>query len=131
MLVRKYSHFVRIHKLLIFTHPHSVQGKEIDVLFVEGIHVFQCPELFDMKIFVDVDSDERLGRRIERDTNHRGRTLHSVLLEWRKFVKPNFDRIIFLTKRFADVIVPRGAQNKMCLGMVKSHILHAISDNLR
>jgi uridine kinase len=104
-------------------------GKAIDVLFVEGIHVFQCPDLFDIKIFVDVDSDERLCRRIERDIVVRKRTLESVLLEWKKFVKPNFDNIIFPTKKYADVIVPHGADNQMCLDMVKSHIIGLFRDD--
>lgn len=98
------------------------KGSNIRVLFVEGIHVFQRPELFDLKIFVDVDSDERLARRILRDTKYRGRTHEGSIAEWRNFVKPNYDNIIFPTKRFADVIIPRGGGNTIAFNMVSSYI---------
>lgn len=105
---------------------HFYDGRSLDVLFVEGIHIFQRPELFDVKVFVDVDADERLSRRISRDTSHRGRTTQQVLEEWSRFVKPNYDNIISSTKRFADVIVPRGAENTVCIGMIRSSILELL-----
>jgi uridine kinase len=105
---------------------HTYDGAKLDVIFVEGIHTFQRPDLYDIRIFVDVDSDERLSRRIKRDTMHRGRTVQQVLEEWDKFVKPNYDNIISSTKRFADVIVPRGSQNTVCVNMIKSHILEML-----
>lgn len=101
---------------------HTFDGSSLDVLFVEGIHIFQTPELFDIKVFVEVDADERLSRRLLRDTMHRGRTVNQVLDEWERFIKPNYDHIIVSTKRYADIIVPRGAQNEVSIEMIKSHI---------
>ena len=101
---------------------HIYIGAQLDVLFVEGIHIFQRPQLFDIKIFVDVDDDERLIRRILRDTKTRGRTLQQVIDEWQRFVKPNFDTIISSTKRFADLIVPHGAHNEISIDMIKDHL---------
>lgn len=98
-------------------------GKYIDVLFVEGIHVFQRPELFDLKIFVDVDSDERLARRILRDTKERGRTFEGSIAEWRNFVKPSYDNIISKTKPFADIIIPRGGGNEVAFNMISAHLI--------
>lgn len=107
-------------------YKHSYDGSSLDVLFVEGIHIFQRPHLFDIKVFVDVDADERLSRRVLRDTMHRGRTVNQVLDEWERFVKPNYDHIIVSTKRYADIIVPRGSQNDVSIEMIKSHIIGMI-----
>lgn len=101
---------------------HHYNGKDLDVLFVEGIHVFQCPELFDLKVFVDVDADERLARRILRDTQDRGRTHEGSITEWRNFVKPNYDGIISQTRIHADIIVPRGGGNQIAFKMISSYI---------
>ncbi len=101
---------------------HVYIGSQLDVLFVEGIHVFQRPQLFDIKIFVDVDADERLIRRIQRDTVSRGRTVQQVIDEWQKFVKINYDTIISATKRFADIIIPHGAHNDISIQIINDHL---------
>jgi len=101
---------------------HTFDGNHLDVLFVEGIHVFQRPDLYDLKIFVDVDADERLARRILRDTRVRGRTHEGSIAEWRNFVKPNYDKIISQTRVCADIIIPRGGGNSLAFQMVSSHI---------
>lgn len=112
---------------LTVNNKHHFDGSTTDVLFVEGIHVFQRPDLFNLKIFVDVDSDERLARRILRDTEQRGRTFQDSIAEWRNFVKPNYDCIISNTKRFADVIIPRGGGNKLAFDMISAHISEHLS----
>lgn len=112
---------------------HHFNGAELDVLFVEGIHVFQCPELFDLKIFVDVDADERLARRILRDTKQRGRTHEGSIAEWRNFVKPNYDNIISQTRKCADVIIPRGGGNDIAFQLIASYInnVNHIKSNIK
>lgn len=105
---------------------HHFNGEELEILFVEGIHVFQRPELFDLKIFVDVDSDERLARRILRDTKERGRTYEASISEWRNFVKPNFDNIISQTRVHSDVIIPRGGGNKLAFKIISDHLQKAL-----
>ncbi|KRK04575.1 uncharacterized protein Dyak_GE23468, isoform C [Drosophila yakuba] len=85
-----------------------------DVVLFEGILVFYFPkirELFHMKLFVDTDSDTRLARRVPRDINERGRDLDAVLTQYMTFVKPAFEEFCSPTKKFADVIIPRGADN--------------------
>ena len=85
-----------------------------DVVLFEGILVFYFPairELFHMKLFVDTDSDTRLARRVPRDINERGRDLDQVLNQYMLFVKPAFEEFCSPTKKFADVIIPRGADN--------------------
>ena len=112
------------------THSHSSKTPDIiidgcDVVIVEGLFLFYHPEmrdLFDYKIFVDVNDDERLSRRIRRDTKHRGRTIDTVLNEWERFAQPGFEQFIFPTKKFVDIIVPRGGENKVAIDMIAAHI---------
>jgi len=96
-----------------------------DIIIFEGILVFYMKEVrdyFDMKIFVDADPDTRLARRIVRDINHRGRDLMGVLRQYEKFVKPAFEDYILPTKKYADVIIPRGADNRVAINLIVQHI---------
>ncbi len=86
----------------IITHPK-------EVIIVEGILVFTHPELrelFDLKIFVQTDSDERLIRRITRDIKERGRDLDEVINRYRNTLKPMHEQFIEPSKVHADIIVP-------------------------
>jgi len=97
----------------------------VDVVVVEGILAFYEPEVREqmkMKIFVDTDADTRLARRILRDIEERGRDLKGVLHQYQKFVKPSFDEYILPTKKYADVIIPRGADNKVAINLIVQHI---------
>lgn len=96
-----------------------------DVVLFEGILVFYFPkvrDLFHMKLFVDTDSDTRLARRVPRDINERGRDLDQVLNQYMNFVKPAFEEFCFPTKKFADVIIPRGADNTVAIDLIVHHI---------
>ena len=95
------------------------------VIIVEGILVFENEELrklMDIKIFVDTDADERLARRILRDVKERGRSLDSVLTQYTTTVKPMHDQFVEPSKRYADVIVPRGGENSVALKMIIERI---------
>lgn len=99
-----------------FTH---VEARKVIIL--EGIMVFENEELrdlMDIKIFVDTDADERLARRILRDVKERGRSLDSVLSQYTNTVKPMHDQFVEPSKRYADVIVPRGGENSVALDMI-------------
>lgn len=96
-----------------------------DILFVEGMMLFYHSEIraaLDYLIFVDVDDDQRLIRRIKRDVAERGRDLNSVLTDWQKFGQPGFKEFVFPTKSYADIIIPRGVKNTVALEMISSHI---------
>ncbi|WVY94447.1 hypothetical protein V8G54_033535 [Vigna mungo] len=96
-----------------------------DVIILEGILVFHDPrvrELMNMKIFVDTDADVRLARRIRRDTNEKGRDIGAVLDQYSKFVKPAFDDFILPTKKYADIIIPRGGDNHVAIDLIVQHI---------
>ncbi|KAF8026430.1 hypothetical protein BT93_F3036 [Corymbia citriodora subsp. variegata] len=96
-----------------------------DVIILEGILIFHDPrvrELMNMKIFVDTDADVRLARRIRRDTAERGRDIGTVLDQYSKFVKPAFDDFILPTKKYADIIIPRGGDNHVAIDLIVQHI---------
>ncbi|XP_078175478.1 uridine/cytidine kinase UKL1, chloroplastic-like [Carex rostrata] len=96
-----------------------------DVIILEGILAFhdqRVRDLMDMKIFVDTDADIRLARRIRRDTVERGRDVNSVLEQYGRFVKPAFDDFVLPTKKYADVIIPRGGDNHVAIDLIVQHI---------
>lgn len=96
-----------------------------DVIILEGILIFHDPrirELMNMKIFVDTDADVRLARRIRRDIVEKGRDIATVLDQYSKFVKPAFDDFILPTKKYADIIIPRGGDNHVAIDLIVQHI---------
>lgn len=96
-----------------------------DVVILEGILIFHDPrirELMNMKVFVDTDADVRLARRIRRDTLQRGRDVNGVLEQYAKFVKPAFDDFVLPSKKYADVIIPRGGENHVAVNLIVQHI---------
>ncbi|XP_020206305.1 uridine kinase-like protein 1, chloroplastic isoform X1 [Cajanus cajan] len=103
----------------------SRQVNASEVIILEGILVFheqRVRNMMNMKIFVDADPDVRLARRIRRDTVERGRDVHSVLEQYAKFVKPAFDDFILPSKKYADIIIPRGGENRVAIDLIVQHI---------
>ena len=95
------------------------------IIIVEGILVLAVPEireLLDVKIFVDTDADEMLLRRVERDINERGRTFESVKEQYLNTVKPMYLKFCEPSKRYADIIIPRGGENEIAVDMVISKL---------
>lgn len=95
------------------------------VIVVEGILVLadaRLRERFDVKIFVDTDSDIRLMRRIRRDLEHRGRTFAQVRKQYYETVRPMHLAFVEPSKRFADIIVPEGGENRVALELLASHV---------
>lgn len=78
--------------------------------------------LFDYKIFVDTDADERILRRILRDVKERGRSLDSVIDQYLTTVKPMHEAFVEPSKRNADIIVPNGGENSTAVEMLAHHI---------
>jgi uridine kinase len=95
------------------------------VVLVEGILIFTEPILrvmFDIKIFVDTDSDLRFIRRLQRDITERGRTTESVIHQYMSTVRPMHLEFVEPSKRYADIIIPEGGFNTAALDMVVSRI---------
>jgi uridine kinase len=95
------------------------------VILVEGILIFTeaaLREMFNVKIFVDTDSDMRFIRRLERDLAERGRTTESVIKQYQSTVRPMHLEFVEPSKRYADVIIPEGGFNTAALDMVVARI---------
>jgi len=95
------------------------------VLVVEGILVLADAELrrrFDVRVFVDTDADIRLMRRIRRDLEHRGRTFAQVRKQYYDTVRPMHLAFVEPSKRFSDIIVPEGGENRVALDFLLSHL---------
>lgn len=102
----------------IVTHPRKV-------MIVEGILILSNPELrdlFDIKIFVHADSDERLIRRLKRDIAERGRDMQEVLARYQTTLKPMHLQFIESTKAFADIIIPNDKYNTVAIEVVRAVI---------
>ena len=102
----------------ILTHPRKV-------MIVEGILILTNPqlrEMFDIKIFVHADSDERLIRRLKRDISERGRDLDEVLNRYQTTLKPMHDQFIEPMKEYADIIIPNNKHNTVAIDIVKTII---------
>jgi uridine kinase len=102
----------------ITTHPRKV-------MIVEGILILANPELrdlFDVKIYVHADSDERLIRRLKRDIADRGRDMDEVLSRYQNTLKPMHMQFIEPTKAFADIIIPNDKYNTVAIDVVRAVI---------
>ena len=96
-----------------------------EVIIVEGILIFCCAELrkqMDIKIFVDADDDDRLMRVMARDILERGKTVETVIQRYSRTVKPMFLQFIEPSKRYAEVIIPRGGHNKVAIDVIAATI---------
>jgi uridine kinase len=102
----------------ILTHPRKV-------MLVEGILILANPELrdmFDIKIYVHADSDERLIRRLKRDIAERGRDMDEVINRYQNTLKPMHEQFIEPTKAFADIIIPNDKYNTVAIDVVRAVI---------
>ncbi|WP_062234254.1 uridine kinase [Fictibacillus sp. FJAT-27399] len=96
-----------------------------DVIILEGILILEderLRDLMDIKLFVDTDADVRIIRRMVRDTRDRGRTLESVIDQYTSVVRPMHNQFIEPTKRYADIIIPEGGQNRVAIDLMVTKI---------
>ncbi|WP_271392894.1 uridine kinase [Aequorivita sinensis] len=99
------------------------------VIIVEGILILSdavIRDMFDIKIFVHADSDERLIRRLKRDIATRGRDLEEVLNRYQTTLKPMHQQFIEPTKEYADIIIPTNKYNTVAVEVIRSIIDHKI-----
>ncbi|HNW48536.1 MAG: uridine kinase [Bacteroidales bacterium] len=107
----------------------TVKVNPAHIVIVEGILIFTCAELrncLDIKVFVDADADDRLGRVITRDNIERGRTIDKVLERYEKTVKPMHLQFIEPSKRYADIIIPQGGHNQVAINILFATIEKAL-----
>jgi len=109
----------------------TIPVKPTRVVLVEGILILTDPGLrsmMDIKVFVDADADDRLGRVIQRDIIERGRSVLNVLERYHQTVKPSHLQFIEPSKRYADIIIPRGGENQVgieiLISVIGKHLLN-------
>jgi uridine kinase len=93
------------------------------IVLLEGIQVLTIRELrslMDIKLYVDCDADERLLRRVRRDLEERGRPVHAILTQYESTVRPMHLQFVEPSKRYADVIIPRGGHNEVAIDLIVS-----------
>ena len=103
----------------------TITIKPAKVLIVEGILILTNPsirDMFDIKIYVHTDSDERLIRRLKRDIAERGRDMEEVLNRYQNTLKPMHQQFIAPTKEYADLIIPNNNYNDIAIGIVRTFI---------
>jgi len=101
------------------------------IILLEGILALYDAEirkLMDIKIYVDTPGDIRVLRRIKRDVNKRGRSIESVTEQYYKTVRPMHLQFVEPTKKFADIIIPEGGQNKVAIDIIRTKITSILID---
>ena len=105
--------------------PETIHVEPKPVIILEGImtlHYKKLRDMMDLKIFVDTDADVRLIRNIRRDVVERGRTVDQVLDRYEKVLKPMHEQFIEPTKKYADLIIPSGGDNKTGIHILRTYI---------
>ena len=113
--------------------PVARQVTPTEVVILEGILVFVDERLrdkLDIKIYVDTDADIRAFRRIRRDIEQRGRTFESIREQYYRTVRPMHLQFVEPSKRWADIIIPEGGNNKVGVGLVIAMVRHAESSGI-
>lgn len=110
----------------------TITIKPAKVVLVEGILILTdsgLRNILDIKVFVDADADDRLGRVIQRDIIERGRSVLNVLERYHDTVKPSHLQFIEPSKRYADIIIPGGGENQvgieMLISVIEKHLLNS------
>jgi uridine kinase len=122
----------------VYNHSLHIREKETRtignhaIIVLEGILLFveqKLRELMDIRIFMETALDICLIRRLKRDVKERGRTLDSVLKQYEETVRPMFLQFIEPSKRYADIIVPRGGGNRIAIDMIKAKMRELLGDH--
>lgn len=96
------------------------------IILIEGILIFtdsRLRDLMDIKVYVDTAPDVRFIRRLVRDLEERGRSLDSIIKQYLETVRPMHLEFVEPSKRYADIIIPRGGLNKVALDMVVARLM--------
>ena len=112
----------------------TITVKPSRVIVVEGIMTFheKClRQLMDIKLFVDADADVRILRRIMRDVRERGRQLDGIIRQYLETVKPMHEAFVEPSKRYADIIIPEGGENKVALEMVMNRVQFHLNEGAK
>ena len=117
------------------THTREGGSREVEkhhIIILEGILTLfdlTIRNMMDIKIYVETADDIRIIRRVKRDINKRNRKFDSVIEQYYKTVRPMHIQFVEPTKKYADIIVPEGGQNKVAVDILRTKILTLISYN--
>lgn len=103
----------------------TIHQEPREVIIVEGILILEDKELRDLmniKVYVDTDDDIRIIRRIKRDIEERGRSLDHIIQQYLSVVKPMHHQFVEPTKKYADIIIPEGAENQVAIDLMTTKI---------
>ena len=103
----------------------TVKVDPAQVIIIDGILILEnknLRDLMDVKVYVDTDAEVRLGRRLLRDVQERGRSIESVLTQYFCTVKPMHNEFVEPSKRYADIIIPEGGFNSVALSILVQNI---------
>lgn len=106
--------------------PNTVLIEPKQIIIAEGILILEDETIrneMDIKIFVDTDPDIRLIRRLSRDMKTRGRSLEMIINQYLLTVKPMYEKFVEPTKKYADIIIPRGGNNSVAIDMLIHSLL--------
>ncbi len=118
-------------------HLRAIESERVrpaDVIVLDGILLFvdeRVRDICDVKVFVDAEADIRVLRRIERDMQVRGRPLMEIILQYLTTVRPMHLQFVEPTKRYADIIVPRGGHNEVAIEMIVARIQRRLGQGSR
>jgi uridine kinase len=121
--IYSFEKHARLEKTTTIYSPH--------VLILEGIFALHDPrvlDLLDLKIFAEADADLCLSRRLVRDVKERARDIEGCIKQWFKFVKPNYYKYVAPQRDIADLIIPRGIENKVAIAMVSDQVRKTLAD---
>ncbi|KAF1919755.1 uridine-cytidine kinase 2 [Ampelomyces quisqualis] len=121
--IYSFEKHARLEKTTTIYSPH--------VIILEGIFALHDPrvlDLLDLKIFAEADADLCLSRRLVRDVNERARDIEGCIKQWFMFVKPNFYKYVAPQREIADLIIPRGIENKVAISMVSDQVRKTLAD---
>jgi uridine kinase len=114
--------------------PETDLCEPADIIFVEGILVLESKilrKMMDIRLYVDVDADERVLRRMNRDITERGRTMESVIDQYLNVVRPMHLQFVWPSKRYAHLIIPEGGHNAVAIDLIATKIKNIIRERDR
>ena len=118
------------------THTRALKKKRLDphsIVILEGTMVLthqQIRDRMDIKIYVDTDADIRFIRRLQRDINERSRTMEDVIEQYMNTVRPMHEEFVEITKKYADIILPKGGDNSVAVDLIQTKIQTLLKEKM-
>ena len=118
------------------THTRALKKKRVDphsIVILEGTMVLthqQIRDRMDIKIYVETDADVRFIRRLQRDINERSRTMEDVIEQYMNTVRPMHEEFVEITKKYADIILPKGGDNSVAVDLIQTKIQTLLKEKM-